>query len=380
MRTIKGIIGNTFMNLCRIFPLKDKIIFSSFDGKMYGDNPGAIFEKFVERYGDRFEYIWLMNDSSVVIEHAVVVKAYSIRALYHAATAKLWIHNSRQREWIVKRKGQYYVQTWHGDVCLKKIEKDAADGLGQDYVKAAIHDSEIADLMISGSRWRTDNFRHAFWYYGEILEKGTPKSDIFYEDMNIYRKKVNEFYNLDSDVKIALYVPTFRKDKDLSCCDPDYEKLLEVLTERWNGNWVILVRLHPEVAKLQDTLLYSETILNGTLYGNTNELIVSSDFILTDYSGCMFAGLEAGKKVFLYASDMEKYVKERDTYFSFEELPFPLSQTRDELYHLIQGFDEAEYEKKISEFQKKIGLINGSNSAEKVVRYLYDQVWGMRIG
>ena len=170
-----------------------------------------------------------------------------MKAIYHLATAKLWIDNSRKREWIIKRKGQYYVQTWHGNVCIKTIEKDAEDYLDKPYIRCAKHDSQMADLMISGSKFRTKNYRSAFYYKGEILEYGLPVSECFYKDFSIVKDKVRKFFKIDEEVKIALYVPTFREKDCLDSYDMDYERVLKALCQRWAGSWKLVIRLHPNI-------------------------------------------------------------------------------------------------------------------------------------
>lgn len=366
MYTYRGSIAKLFMKLCGLLPLQEKVVFSSFDGKIYGDNPQVIYEDMKKRYPN-IKYIWMMRNPRYSIPGAVVVKPHTFKAIYHFATARLWISNSRLRLWMVKRKKQFYVQTWHGDACLKKIEKDAAIVLGKDYVEEAIHDSQIADLMISGSKFRTQNYRDAFWYDGEILELGMPKTDVFYMDSLEIKKKVRDYFKVAPNVKIALYVPTFRADDNMDCYNIDYKRLLTVMQSKYGDKWIVIVRLHPKIATKQNFIEYNEDIVNGTPFNPTNELIIGSDLVITDYSACMFAGLESNTPVILYASDIDEYMDDRGTYFNFDELPFPLAENNDELEKCIIEFDEMEYKEKADAFKNRIGYFNGPNSTEKVV-------------
>ena len=77
-----------------------------------------------------------------------------------------------------KRDGQFYVQTWHSSLRLKKIEADAVDGLTDNYIKMAKADSKQTDLLISGCQFSTEIFRRAFWYDGPIVSTGTPRGDV----------------------------------------------------------------------------------------------------------------------------------------------------------------------------------------------------------
>lgn len=229
--------------------------------------------------------------------------------------------------------------------------------------------------MISGSKFRTDNYRNAFWYDGEILESGTPVSDCFYKDGSGIRKKVREFFSLDSKDKIALYVPTFRDTCSQKYYDMDYDRVLKTLGRRWPGTWKIILKLHPNIYQSQNHQMqnhhpYRDGILNGSEYEMTNELIIASDFIITDYSGCMFHGLEAGKKVILYASDTDEYLSERGTYFNIRNMPFPLAEDNDSLEQKILCFDEAAYEASAGLLYNNLGYFNGRESAGKIVCYL----------
>lgn len=371
MFSIKGMVAHLFMRLCGVIPLENKAVFISFGGARYGDNPKALYEEMSGRYPE-LKYVWIMKDPKTKIKGAKVVKANTFRAIYHFATAKLWISDTRLRIWMIKRKKQYYVQTWHGDIPLKKIENDAKDYLSNSYIEAAKHDSKMADLMLSGCKYRTSRCRDLFWYDGEILEMGTPKEVVYYMEKNKIRYRVLKEFNLDKDIQIALYCPTFRNDHRLNVYDLDYEMLLNALKNNWGGRWVILFRLHPGMSYLQNKISYTNTIINASSYPSTEELIMSSDLIITDYSSCMFHGLEAKKRVMLYVSDLEDYLaKERDLYFDLQELPFPFAKSNEELVRKIEDFNELDYTKKSSILRNKIGYVTNVDSCKNIVENIY---------
>ena len=121
--TVFGNVGYCLMKLFGLVPIKkNKIVFQSFYGAYESDNPKCIYDAMRKKYSD-YDFVWLMQDKNVKIEGCRVVKSTSINALYELATAKCWIDNSRKREWCVKRKEQYYVQTWHAGIGLKAGEK-----------------------------------------------------------------------------------------------------------------------------------------------------------------------------------------------------------------------------------------------------------------
>lgn len=355
-----------------VFPInRKKIVFSSFRGRQFSDNPKAIYEGLVK--DSDLELVWIANPG-VVPDTVKSVPENSFKSLYELATAGVWIDNCRKKLWIRKRKGQFYIQTWHGNIAIKKIEADAV--LTPSYVKMAKHDSAMADLFLSGSKWVTNVFKEAFWYDGEILELGYPRSDILYNDRELTAGKVREFYHLSPDTKLLLYAPTFRNSKDLSCYHFDYGGMLDALHRRWGGEWKILLRLHPNLSKLQNLITFNDRALNGLLYQEINELIVACEVLVTDYSSCMFDALEADKKVFIYATDLKAYDAERGCYFSFDTLPFPLAETNDQLLKSVEDFDEDAYAREAALFKERVGLYNDGHATERVVSNIEKKIHG----
>ena len=233
---IRDIIPKLFMYCCRIFPVKKhKIVFKSFRGIGCSDNPRAIYDELYRQRPD-YEYIWVTQDLSRAVTGAKMVRHGSLREIYHLATARLWIDNKRKGCWVVKRKGQIYIQTWHGGIALKKIEKDAESSLPKYYIKSCKHDSRIADYFISGSKWQNWQYKHAFWFRKDILRFGLPRADILYRDPMEYRRKVCSFYKIPKDTKILLYAPTFRDDGDVSVYNINYAELKNSLESLFKAN------------------------------------------------------------------------------------------------------------------------------------------------
>ena len=287
----------------------------------------------------------------------------------------MWISNVRLPYYWPKRREQLYIQTWHSGIGLKKCESDVINHLSKVYVKNAMHDASITDLMISNSTWESELYRRAFWYKGEILECGLPREDVFAldsEEAKILKCKVLEKYNLEEvqNLHLLLYVPTFRVDGSLKAYDIDYDRLICTLEKRWGGNWRIILRLHPNIQSKQTQITYGSKLLNGSQYGEINDLIIASDVVISDYSSCMFDAMLAGKNVFLYASDISEYKNDRGMLFRFEELPFSLSTNNDELINNINTFNEKKYIQSCQEFKEKIGLFNLGNASKAVVDWI----------
>ncbi|MFD4058841.1 CDP-glycerol glycerophosphotransferase family protein, partial [Streptomyces californicus] len=151
------------MHLFKLLPVKkNKIFFTSYYGNQYGCNPKYISEYIVKNYPEQtFDIVWAFNNlnDKTHITGIRKVRTQSIKYFYELCTAKVFITNYRTTEQYVKRKNQYYIQSWHSSLRLKKIEKDAEESLPTDYVEMAQKDSQKCDLLMSGCQFSTKTFK-----------------------------------------------------------------------------------------------------------------------------------------------------------------------------------------------------------------------------
>ncbi|MDV4150404.1 CDP-glycerol glycerophosphotransferase family protein [Clostridium sp. AL.422] len=368
---LKIILDEILFYLFRIFPIKsNKIVFSNFIGRGYGDNPKYIAEEIIKQ-NLNYDMVWLVDkeigDVKTIPSEIRVVEYGTFKAIYELATAGIWIDNVRKSEYIRKRKNQYYIQTWHGGLGIKKIEGDVEEALSKGYLNMAKKDSKMIDLMISNSTYLTDLYKRAFWYDGEILECGCPKNDILFNYNKNISEKVHKYYGVSKDKKILLYVPTFRVDGSTDCYNIDFKSVLGTLKEKTKSEWVAIIRLHPNLIDKVDFISYDENIINGTLYPDMVELAIASDALISDYSSCVFDSEMLGIPTFIYASDKESYMNDRGFYFQLEELPFLIAEDNEQLMNNIINFDMEKYKLKIEEFHNKVGLKESGKAAKLIV-------------
>ena len=298
----------------RIFPIKkNKVCFINFSGKGYGDNPKYITEEILKENED-IEIVWFVKNIEKVKKEfpsrVRLVKIFSLRYLYELATAKVWVNNSRFDQFVIKRKGQYYIQTWHGGLALKKIEYDAADKMSEYYHKVMKNDNNLMDVMISNSKFCTEVYRRAFRFKGDIKEYGTPRNDFLLQKHDDTITKIRNFFDIKEDNKILLYAPTFRDKYLKNPYDIDFERVKKELEDKTKQKWKIIVKLHPRIENPEDLIKFNDDIINATKYPDVQELIYSCDLLITDYSSTMFESLIANKSVILYANDIENYIND----------------------------------------------------------------------
>ena len=84
--------------------------------------------------------------------------------------------------------------------------------------------------------------------------------------------------------------------------------------------------------------------------------------------------MEAGKKVIIYAADIEQYIDDRGFYFDIRELPFPVAENNEELKTLINEFDTDDYLRKVFAFREQVGLFSDGHASERTVKYILKRI------
>lgn len=344
-----------------------KAVCQSYYGRGYSDSPRAVAEE-LKRRG--WKVYWVVKGSAeaaTLPEGILPIVLDSPKAIYHLCTASVWVDNCRKWAYTQKRGKTCYVQTWHG-FPLKRIEGDAADALEPDYLTAAKKDSRIADLFLSDSSFLTGIYRRAFWYDGPVLECGFPRNDVLVHGDPAAAQAAREALQLPDGVKLLLYAPTFRKDFGLAAYDVDYARCVKALEARFGGKWLILARLHPNIAsKAKEMNLDPAYIRNASDYPDIQDLYLISDALLTDYSSVMFDYLPAGKPCFLYVNDLGAYRDDRNFTFDLEKLPYPRATTNDELQAVIEQYDAQAQKEAVTAFTKEFGINTDGNAARLCV-------------
>ena len=349
---------------------RKKVVFSSYYGRGYSDNPKAICEAL---RGKGLKLVWLVKNKkeAATLPPDVVPCLYdSPKRVFALATAGVWVDNCRKYDRF-KKKNQYYLQTWHG-FPLKRIEKDAGEALGTNYAKGALRDSAKIDLLLSNSTFCTQTFRRCFWYGGEIAEYGSPRNDVFFCGNSATKKKVWKSLGLEEEKNLVLYAPTFRVDHSVDAYCLDAKTLADACEKRFGGSWAVLIRLHPNVAEQSKELFAydGDHIVDATMYPDMQELLVAADMLITDYSSSMFDYALSGKPCLRFAPDLELYRKDRNFYFSQDEMPFPVAEDNETLGHCVEAFDEAEYHACWNAFKERNGFVEDGKAASRCADWI----------
>lgn len=370
-----------------------RIVFDNYMGKGYGCNSKYVTEALLASPGAKdLDIVWLVRDADskkADFPAGVRVVEYgSPESLKMYYTASIWVSNYHLAHYfnkgLEKRPGQTYIQMWHGSLGIKRLERDTTvlDSMpGWKYLIEK--NSRMTDYWISNSDFETDVFKSAFWDVTDEKIKllGHARNDVFLDDKYAHLPaKVRDFYNLASDTKIALYVPTYREDDVFPDEKINVAETISSLSARFGGTWKMMVRLHPRmkgpVSEILDmtssevTPKINDDIIVANDYPDIQELLSASDALITDYSSCIFDFMLSKKCAFFFAPDIDKYNSTRGFYYRMEETPFPIARDMDTLSHNIAAFDNSSYVSSIQSFLQNKGCIDDGKSAGKIADFI----------
>lgn len=370
------------------------ILFEAFGGRNYTCSPKAIYEKMLDmpEFKD-YQFVWaFVEPNNHKIKEDVrtqIIKSKSKEYYKYCSIAKYWIVNSIMPEHVSKKRGQIYVQCWHGTP-LKKLRYDIeATGAVLNTIKEIRKRNDIDakrfDYFISPSKYCTEKFISAFNLkaLGKediIIEKGYPRNDFLFNKTPEDITKIKEKIGIPLDKKVIFYLPTFRDNQHTSGVGYTYKMELDLdrFKEKFEEKYVLLFSPHYFIANSIDLSKYEGFVINVARYDEINELYLASDIIMTDYSSVFFDFANLKKPMLFYMYDYEIYQGQlRDFYISLDELPGPIAKNQDELERYLENIEE-ESEKnkeKYQKFNQKYNYLDDGNASDRVIKEIFKEVF-----
>lgn len=367
------------------------IMFESFLGKQYSDNPRAIYEYMSVNYPG-YRLLWSVDKKHVQYfrdNEIPFVTRLSLSWLIYMSKATLWITNCRLPLWIPKAKGTTYLQTWHGTP-LKRLANDMDEvhmpstNTAQ-YKKNFILEADKWDFLVSPNRYSSDIFKRAFQFNGNLLETGYPRNDFLYSHNNESdQTELKQRLGIPLDKKVIFYAPTWR-DNDYHAqgkykfslqfdCDEMYNALSE--------DYVIILRLHYLIADNLDLSKYKGFFYDFSKHDDIRDLYTISDMLITDYSSVFFDFANLKRPMIFYVYDIENYRDNlRGFYIDFErEAPGPLVKTTSELISEINHCAGNNFNDiyNTQEFRDRFCYLEDGTASQKVsdeiIRHLQNKI------
>lgn len=220
---------------------------------------------------------------------------------------------------------------------------------------------------------------NAFWNE-PVFKTGSPRCDVLFNQRNEKRLEVRKRYGLSEETKIVMCAPTFRGGSQnrerkvfAETGTIDFLKLKENLEKKFGGEWIVFVRLHPQLA-LRGISVGNDSlkgIIDVTLVDDMYELLAATDAFVSDYSSAAFDAALLRIPVFLYVDDLDDYVADRGKLlWNIEDIPFPIAKNNDELKNIIDKFSGKYYFEKLEKTFDDIGLLEDGLATNRVINLI----------
>jgi len=365
--------------------IDDRLVyFQTFSGRGYSDSPKALYEYMLNapEYKD-FRFVWSFKDPdkySYLLKNGrtELVKFRSKADNIALRTAKYWISNYRMLDYQHPRRGQVYVQCWHGTP-LKRLgydieASDNAMNTIREIRQKYRTDAKKFSRLLSPSPFATDRFASA-WNLDttgqkfKILEEGYPRNDRLINAAPEDREQIRKSLGVD-DKKVILYAPTWRDNQHVSGegytykTEVDFDKLQRELGD----GYVILFRAHYLVANSFDFERYGGFVRDVSAYDDINDLYIASDILVTDYSSVFFDWANLERPIIFFMYDLEQYANEmRGFYLSLDELPGPIVRDEDTLISEIKAAGAWKPDEKYRTFKERFNPHEDGGASKRVL-------------
>ena len=377
---VKKILKLLFYVAAKLPTHKKTIVFESFLGKQYSDNPKGIYEHIKKNFPD-YKLYWSVDRkyrNNFPTEGFNCLIRFSLKWICIMATAKYWVVNSRLPLWIPKPKHTIYIQTWHGTP-LKKLGVDINEihmpGTNTNsYKRNFIYEASKWDYLVSPNAYSTKIFKRAFDFKQTVIESGYPRNDILYTRNNeLEIKKIKRQLNIPMGKRVILYAPTWRDDDYYSTGNYKFSLKIDLdqLKAQFEEDFVLLLRMHYLVAEQFELNDYNNFVFDVSSYNDIGNLYLISNVLITDYSSVFFDYANLRRPILFFTYDIEKYRdKLRGFYFNIEEeAPGPLVKSTDEIINYLQLIRDGKYQLPLAfeRFYNKYCYLEEGNSSERVI-------------
>lgn len=320
-------------------------LYSVDTGSGSGDSALAIYEELKSR-DPKMEHYWAVEDRSVLVPDGTIPVVRNTE-LWHEVVnrSKLVVNNYGgllgYNDWDF----QYYIQTWHGTplkLMGRSLHQRGDHRVIRSHDQRAQREASEWDLFTSQNPFMNEIARDEFFYAGEIIESGYARNDALVNADSGTVASARESLGIPAGSRVLLYAPTWRDDGSGSSSQALYKGLdVSELSEGLGDSWVILLRGHLFNRRANHAELTKGKVLDVTNYPNVNDLMISADVLVTDYSSIMFDFLATRKPVMYFAPDRAHYEATRGMYFEYESvLAGPLTSSLEELQAELLRLDE----------------------------------------
>ena len=340
----------------------------------------ALAAKAIKRHRPQMRFIYLRDKSEGLKDP---FSFFFIKAFHMATSSVILLDDTfLPMAYTPISKKTRVIQLWHGTGAIKRFGPEVEKGELRDI--AIRGNKRITTLAVNGKRTK-GQYASAFCVEPEKVRiTGLPRTDLMLDGAELDKKK-KDFFDLCREegkkrgasapgwmtdperYRYVLYAPTFRDDEvDDPHIAMDTERVMSGLPE----DTVLMLRLHPHVAKAVGAVDESAGAGKGCAHGDTSDdgdeqipgvtsglrcigdkvidvsafrgaatLLSVADVLVTDYSSIIFEYAVLKKPMIFYAYDLEDFRENgRDFYEPYESfVPGPVVRDEESLIREVQS-------------------------------------------
>lgn len=371
MKKIIISFGKVFLNLIygflKLMPVKNQIVFVS----MQSDYPSLDFKLLAEEIENKAPDINLvflckkmesaLEKKTDYIKYVLKMVGYVFKAMYYLATSKVCVAESYcvPVSFLKHKKELKIIQIWHASGAVKKFgyqSLNTEEGKSEDVAKLMCMHKNY-DYAIAPSETTKHIFSEAFNIEKEkIIKLGLPRLEYITNEKYNKAEEIYEQYPELKNKKIILYVPTFRKGKNI-----DLTEILNYPLD--NEKYELIIKLHP----LEKTEVPKEYKIASKY--TSYDLIKIADYIITDYSILSVEASILEKPIFLYLYDLDEYNKNRGLNIDLnKELKTFTSKNFSDIMSKIEKNDFNMNE--IEKYKNKYIEVNPNNTISELTTFI----------
>lgn len=360
-----------------------KIVFVELRHPFITNSFEVMFDELINNYDYNIHPHFLLNSNTIRADYAKRV----LNAVEDIATAKYVFLNeaSNAISAIPLRPETKIIQLWHGCGAFKKFGFSTAD-----LIFGASRKEQLKHPFNKNYSLVTVSSPEVVWAYKEAMNMpedsdvikpvGSSRTDIFFNEEYI-EKAYENVYSLIPKAKgkkIILYAPTFRGR--VARAETPTRLNVRMFYEEFKDDYVLLFKHHPVVKErppIEREFADFAYDVSDTL--SIEDLIITSDFCISDYSSLVFEYSIYEKPLIFFAYDLDLYFDWRGFYYEYDELaPGPVCKTNYEMIDYIKNIDTRFDKEAVRKFKDKFMRSCDGHATERIIQTVFDNPEGHR--
>jgi CDP-glycerol glycerophosphotransferase len=354
-------------------------VYTSYWDRLPSCNPLAVYNK-AKELAPQVHGVWVVRKELAgrVPDGIDYVVRDSRRYWEVMARARYFVNNVNFPDGIVKRPGQFHLQTHHGTP-LKRMGLDqqahpaAARGMDFDRLLDRV---DRWDLSVSSNQHSTKQWERAYPGAYETLDAGYPRNDRYYGSSAEDVAAVRDRLGIAPGRTALLYAPTHRDHRTSWTPSFDPARLARALGD----DFVLLVRAHyfydldPELSDPAG----QGAVIDVSRHPAVEDLCLAADALISDYSSITFDYANLDRPIVIYADDWEIYSQVRGVTFDLlsgrpGDTPGAVATTEEELIDTFRSgrWRGSEATTLRTAFRERFCQYDDGHAAERVVRRFF---------